>query len=116
MEPKSICHCRGSPGPTSWCSALICSRICLRTSRSEEHTSELQSLRHLVCRLLLEKKKKRFLRLRAESTRLERSDSSCPTVTAGVRARHHEGCHVHAAEPAARPLRRMCVRRDLESR
>src|SRR5437899_3771061 len=26
--------------------------------RSEEHTSELQSLRHLVCRLLLEKKEK----------------------------------------------------------
>src|SRR5947199_7477908 len=30
--------------------------------RSEEHTSELQSLRHLVCRLLLEKKNKRLLR------------------------------------------------------
>src|SRR5262245_62286252 len=28
-----------------------------RPLRSEEHTSELQSLRHLVCRLLLEKKK-----------------------------------------------------------
>src|SRR5258705_1871531 len=28
--------------------------------RSEEHTSELQSLRHLVCRLLLEKKKHAF--------------------------------------------------------
>src|SRR5258705_10298337 len=28
-----------------------------QTVRSEEHTSELQSLRHLVCRLLLEKKK-----------------------------------------------------------
>src|SRR5258705_7131410 len=28
------------------------------TARSEEHTSELQSLRHLVCRLLLEKKKR----------------------------------------------------------
>src|SRR5437899_10180752 len=27
------------------------------SERSEEHTSELQSLRHLVCRLLLEKKK-----------------------------------------------------------
>src|SRR5436853_5285568 len=27
-----------------------------RRGRSEEHTSELQSLRHLVCRLLLEKK------------------------------------------------------------
>src|SRR5262245_63262909 len=30
-----------------------------RGLRSEEHTSELQSLRHLVCRLLLEKKKKK---------------------------------------------------------
>src|SRR5258705_532616 len=29
--------------------------------RSEEHTSELQSLRHLVCRLLLEKKKNRHV-------------------------------------------------------
>src|SRR5439155_15378051 len=29
-----------------------------RTDRSEEHTSELQSRGHLVCRLLLEKKKK----------------------------------------------------------
>src|SRR5436853_726501 len=29
-----------------------------RGARSEEHTSELQSLRHLVCRLLLEKKKR----------------------------------------------------------
>src|ERR1039458_10690305 len=29
--------------------------------RSEEHTSELQSLRHLVCRLLLEKKKKNHM-------------------------------------------------------
>src|SRR5947199_4560235 len=31
----------------------------VRFWRSEEHTSELQSLRHLVCRLLLEKKKKK---------------------------------------------------------
>src|SRR2546422_8399110 len=30
-----------------------------RPTRSEEHTSELQSRLHLVCRLLLEKKKKR---------------------------------------------------------
>src|SRR2546423_3621372 len=30
-----------------------------RPSRSEEHTSELQSLAYLVCRLLLEKKKKK---------------------------------------------------------
>src|SRR5262245_66020538 len=33
-----------------------------KTRRSEEHTSELQSLRHLVCRLLLEKKKKQKIR------------------------------------------------------
>src|SRR5438046_2418501 len=32
--------------------------LVLRESRSEEHTSELQSLTNLVCRLLLEKKKK----------------------------------------------------------
>src|SRR2546425_11197124 len=31
----------------------------LRAGRSEEHTSELQSLAYLVCRLLLEKKKKK---------------------------------------------------------
>src|SRR5437899_5486610 len=32
-----------------------------RLVRSEEHTSELQSLRHLVCRLLLEKKKVKLI-------------------------------------------------------
>src|SRR5437899_5123279 len=37
----------------------VSDRGMIRTDdRSEEHTSELQSLRHLVCRLLLEKKKK----------------------------------------------------------
>src|SRR5690625_6708608 len=33
--------------------------MCLTAKRSEEHTSELQSRGHLVCRLLLEKKKKK---------------------------------------------------------
>src|ERR1035441_4124614 len=32
--------------------------------RSEEHTSELQSLRHLVCRLLLDEKNTNFLNMR----------------------------------------------------
>src|SRR6185436_20797991 len=40
------------------CSASGGTPACGRTSRSEEHTSELQSPDHLVCRLLLEKKKK----------------------------------------------------------
>src|ERR1039458_10758317 len=38
--------------------AALCPCPYARIPRSEEHTSELQSLRHLVCRLLLEKKKK----------------------------------------------------------
>src|SRR3989442_10411577 len=46
----------------SRCSAsVLWRRTCRATkhgSRSEEHTSELQSRPHLVCRLLLEKKKK----------------------------------------------------------
>src|SRR5438045_8625850 len=37
---------------------LVCTAFNADFDRSEEHTSELQSLRHLVCRLLLEKKKK----------------------------------------------------------
>src|SRR5258705_7068392 len=39
-------------------------------SRSEEHTSELQSLRHLVCRLLLEKKiiRKKLFRCKSSSS------------------------------------------------
>src|SRR2546429_7029962 len=39
---------------TSW--------MAMRPIRSEEHTSELQSRLHLVCRLLLEKKKKKIER------------------------------------------------------
>src|SRR3712207_8586802 len=43
----------GSPTATSIASASVS-----MTRRSEEHTSELQSRQYLVCRLLLEKKKK----------------------------------------------------------
>src|SRR2546427_7098520 len=43
---------------------LICSFI----TRSEEHTSELQSQSNLVCRLLLEKKKKRIILLLCQHT------------------------------------------------
>src|SRR2546422_5255105 len=43
------------------------------SGRSEEHTSELQSRLHLVCRLLLEKKKK--ARLLAHTLTLSRSQS-----------------------------------------
>jgi len=44
---------------TSRVSGFFASKVMrARTNRSEEHTSELQSPDHLVCRLLLEKKKK----------------------------------------------------------
>src|ERR1035438_10666701 len=49
-------------------------------ARSEEHTSELQSLRHLVCRLLLEKKKK-IQRCPQPLTRPMRCIYSCVTCT-----------------------------------
>src|SRR5437870_8003609 len=47
------CRCRAAGGSRSTRRTGPRSR-----SRSEEHTSELQSRGHLVCRLLLEKKKK----------------------------------------------------------
>src|SRR5438876_8654593 len=46
------------PGPVGMnCVPVIARRVTFRIARSEEHTSELQSPVHLVCRLLLEKKK-----------------------------------------------------------
>src|SRR3989442_11950864 len=51
------------PATTSTC-AGDCRIAAGRSARSEEHTSELQSRPHLVCRLLLEKKKKNNLNRR----------------------------------------------------
>src|SRR2546426_2592030 len=51
---STSCRC---PGRTTSCSTRASSR------RSEEHTSELQSPCNLVCRLLLEKKKKQAKQL-----------------------------------------------------
>src|SRR5258708_24410874 len=46
------------PRATCWRTASASSASSAAAARSEEHTSELQSPDHLVCRLLLEKKKK----------------------------------------------------------
>src|SRR2546425_7373521 len=53
LSDRGVGHAagRGSPGPLG--------RGAREVQRSEEHTSELQSLAYLVCRLLLEKKKKK---------------------------------------------------------
>src|SRR2546429_5898710 len=50
QQTRSICENGGSLRTLCW------------AKRSEEHTSELQSRLHLVCRLLLEKKKKKRAR------------------------------------------------------
>src|SRR5216684_7611688 len=51
-----------SPPPSPW-EPFCPSAPPYRRWRSEEHTSELQSRLHLVCRLLLEKKKKKQIKL-----------------------------------------------------
>src|SRR3712207_9113111 len=51
--------CRERPSPKDWRSGSSRFAGTSRGSRSEEHTSELQSRQYLVCRLLLEKKKKK---------------------------------------------------------
>src|SRR2546422_4271734 len=45
-----------------------------RAARSEEHTSELQSRLHLVCRLLLEKKKKNIIHLIAQQDKKKQKE------------------------------------------
>src|SRR5262245_62363754 len=49
--------------------------------RSEEHTSELQSLRHLVCRLLLEKKNERERSIATPKLIVAARPRACSTTT-----------------------------------
>src|SRR5258708_16095539 len=57
-----------------------------RAARSEEHTSELQSPDHLVCRLLLEKKKKKIY----EKTHADvRQDTTRPCTTISNQRDYH---------------------------
>src|SRR5690606_39376510 len=55
--PRSGCSSTSPTGGAMQSSALMTPRQLLASSRSEEHTSELQSRENLVCRLLLEKNK-----------------------------------------------------------
>src|SRR5260221_3381022 len=71
--------------------------------RSEEHTSELQSHSDLVCRLLLEKKKKHqqllaaSLHERASRTALRTSVRYRPvSPPANARSQREHGCNCHA--------------------
>src|SRR5256886_3582943 len=65
-----------SPRPTTRTSSgsrATRTPTCGRAMRSEEHTSELQSQSNLVCRLLLEKKKKKVVQRYPRTTDLQRS-------------------------------------------
>ena len=63
--------------------------------RSEEHTSELQSRLHLVCRLLLEKKKKERDKKKNKKNLASTPKESTPS---------HQHCsHNHAHQMLARP-------------
>src|SRR4051794_41576011 len=77
LRPNLIRASEGSSAPMRKSANLRTSS----SSRSEEHTSELQSPVHLVCRLLLEKKKRdEILENQADD---ERVDLPGP-ITAGV--------------------------------
>src|SRR2546425_7428099 len=68
LKPQQLAISSGLGGPANF-SIMCCPDPVASTAfplRSEEHTSELQSLAYLVCRLLLEKKKN----LQLKSTRL----------------------------------------------
>src|SRR5258708_21799701 len=72
----------------------------IEQSRSEEHTSELQSPDHLVCRLLLEKKKKRQFERAVELTDRE-DDPFLSTV-------HERLLHAHRSPLVASQPRASC--------
>src|SRR5207253_8534522 len=55
--PVITCSCAPAIGPRTSAIAATSPEARHAGTRSEEHTSELQSRGHLVCRLLLEKKK-----------------------------------------------------------
>src|SRR3712207_7676556 len=65
-ESKAVCV------PTAIYALLGGNGYAWQVLRSEEHTSELQSRQYLVCRLLLEKKKKKLHRIIIHSLRIPR--------------------------------------------
>src|SRR5437870_11451934 len=84
---RSFAHRMRSPPGTlmppgiqkrSYSSGILTSRI-TKSFRSEEHTSELQSRGHLVCRLLLEKKKS-SLNAPAPPSNQQYQEHRCPSL------------------------------------
>src|SRR2546422_8510634 len=73
--------------PSAWRryerASVACGHPCRTFLRSEEHTSELQSRLHLVCRLLLEKKKTPRPRVARRGAWASTSSSTAPSHLTG---------------------------------
>src|SRR2546426_9304702 len=69
-----------SPSSSCWPWRAGCSPGVRRETRSEEHTSELQSPCNLVCRLLLEKKKEDALAYFLFNTRACQQETGTPSA------------------------------------
>src|SRR5256884_1384455 len=84
MDHRIACSSRG------WARYCCCGSS--RRLRSEEHTSELQSRLHLVCRLLLEKKK---TTCRSATWSPHDPDNSSPSC---------QGCQTRGGTPSSTPV------------
>src|SRR2546429_2012804 len=69
---------------TSSMSSFPAGKLLIELVRSEEHTSELQSRLHLVCRLLLEKKKKQTQSQQLASKIMIQEEESCKKDEIGL--------------------------------
>src|SRR6202521_4786895 len=92
-------HARTSSENVSYAAAIRTAGV----SRSEEHTSELQSRRHLVCRLLLEKKKNKG---RTDTC----ASSRAWAVPSHPRAARGRAAPCASSQPRARPWPHRCSR------
>src|SRR2546429_966993 len=79
-----------TPEPASAPTPALDSGSRVEDPRSEEHTSELQSRLHLVCRLLLEKKKKK---------NTQNKHKVVHTMQQKYIALHHSSSHTHYTPP-----------------
>src|ERR1039458_10517226 len=78
----TVCELLEWRRPNGGLKSRECYLFLLALHRSEEHTSELQSLRHLVCRLLLEKKK-------TESSTMQQRTNTATTCSSSSCERDH---------------------------
>src|SRR5687767_15227495 len=74
------------------------SQLRMGVPRSEEHTSELQSLAYLVCRLLLEKKKKKKKKIKQNKTKKKKKTKNSILNLQDAATTHHSravGVNIH---------------------